>query len=290
MPPQAKPKALRLRGGRRLEFGPVPLLMGVMNLTPDSFSDGGSNSTLELAVERALKLLDDGAAIIDVGGESTRPGSSEVPLAEEIVRIVPLIMELRHLRPDCVISVDTRKSEVASAALAVGADILNDVSGFQFSPEMPKLALASGAAICAMHMRGTPATMQNPEMLRYEDLIAEVSAFLLAAVAKAEDAGVSRESIILDPGLGFSKDFDQNMLLMREMERFHSLGCPLLVGPSRKSFIGAILEERDPLERDFGTCGAALALAVKGVQILRVHNVKAVKQALDVFAASGGLP
>ena len=257
--------------------------MGVLNCTPDSFSDGGSYNSAEAALRRAISMLDDGASMIDIGGESTRPGSPDLPVEEEISRVVPAIALLRKERPDCAISVDTRKLAVARAALAAGADLVNDVSGLQFDPGIAELAAREGAALCLMHMRGTPATMQNPENLLYDDLLADISEFLSGAAAKAEVCGVSKESIVLDPGLGFSKGLEQNVQLMRQMDKFHSLGYPLLVGPSRKAFIGKLSNEPDASKRDFGTCGAALALALKGVQIIRVHNVKAVRQALDVF-------
>jgi dihydropteroate synthase len=277
------PRALKLREGRRLELGVRPLLMGALNSTPDSFSDGGLYVSPETALRRALELLAEGAAIIDIGGESTRPGSAELSIEEETRRVAPLVAMLRRERPDCPISVDTRKAGVAKAALAAGADLINDVSGLQFSPEIAELAAKEGAALCLMHMRGTPATMQNPENLVYKDLLGEIAAFLGEAAKRAEDCGVPREAIALDPGLGFSKSLEQNVKLMAEMERFHLLGYPLLVGPSRKSFIGSLSGVSKASERDFGTCGAAACLALKGVQIIRVHNVKAVRQALDVF-------
>lgn len=280
-----QPRALKLRQGRKLELGKSPCLMGVLNCTPDSFSDGGSCPSPEKALERALSLLADGAAIIDIGGESTRPGSPALPADEEISRVAPVIELLRKARPDCAISVDTRKLEVARAALSAGADLVNDVSGLQFDPGIAELASKEGAALCLMHMRGTPATMQSPENLIYGDLIGEISGFLSAAAAKAESCGVARDSIVLDPGLGFSKSLEQNVTIMREMERFHALGYPLLVGPSRKTFIGKLSDEPDAASRDYGTCGAVAALALRGVQIIRVHNVKAARQALAVFSA-----
>ena len=263
--------------------------MGVLNCTPDSFSDGGSDNSSEAAVLRALSMLSEGAAIIDIGGESTRPGCPDVSVAEELRRVVPVVEMLRKACPDCAISVDTRKAEVASAALAFGADMINDVSGLQFSPAIAQIAAATGAALCIMHMRGTPATMQSPENLVYGDLLGEISSFLSAAAKTAESCGVSSDSIILDPGLGFSKNLEQNISLMAGMDKFHALGYPLLVGPSRKNFIGKLSAEADPVARDYGTCGASIALALKGVQIIRVHNVKAVRQALDVFCACSSI-
>jgi len=280
-----KPAKLKLRNGRSLEFGSRPLLMGIINCTPDSFSDAGVNSSPALALRSALEMFANGAAMVDVGGESTRPGAPEVPVNEEINRIAPVIEMLRRARPDCVISVDTRKLEVAQAALAAGADLINDVSGLQFAPGLASLAAKSGAALCLMHSRGTPDTMQSQENLRYGNVTKEVAQFLADAAAKALAAGVAQESIILDPGLGFAKGLKQNVELMRNISSFHELGYPLLAGPSRKSFLGTLAKEPDAESRDFATCGAATYLASKNVQVIRVHNVKAVRQALDVYMA-----
>jgi len=282
-------RVLRLRQGRRLDCGgPLPVLMGVVNATPDSFSDGGSFLSLDKALARALELLADGAGVIDIGGESTRPGSPPVPIDEEIARVVPLVELLRKERPGCAISVDTRKLEVAQAALDAGADIVNDVSGLQFSPGLAEAVAKSGAALAIMHMRGTPETMQSQGNLLYKDLVGEVSSFLSNAAERAVAAGVASDSIIVDPGLGFSKNLEQNLELMARMDEFSKLGFPVLAGPSRKRFVGSVADEPEPSLRDPGTCGACAALALKGVDIIRVHNVKAVRQSLRVFLASLG--
>ncbi len=282
-------RALKLRQGRRIECGgPLPRLMGVLNATPDSFSDGGLHVSADLALSRALELLDEGADIVDIGGESTRPGAAEVPVDEEIRRVVPVVGLLRRERPDCAISVDTRKLEVAQAALDAGADLVNDVSGLEFSPGIAEAAAKAGAALAIMHMRGTPSTMQDPANLLYSDLLGEVSSFLAAKAEKAIACGVDPESILLDPGIGFAKDLAQNVELMARMEELSKLGFPLLAGPSRKRFIGVLGEEPDASKRDPGTCGAAAVLALKGVDFIRVHNVRAVRQALCVFCACLG--
>lgn len=291
MPPNPRPetpsvrRTLKLRGGRRIECGLSPRLMGVLNLTPDSFSDGGVHSSLKKALAQALTMLDEGADIVDVGGESTRPGAPEVPIDEEMARVVPAIAALRKERPDCAISVDTRKAEVAEAALEAGADIVNDISGLRNSPGMAHVAAQYGAGLALMHMRGTPATMQSPENLVYTDLVADIASSLKESVAMAVEAGVAPASIIIDPGLGFSKSAAQNLELMGRMDEFSSLGLPLLAGPSRKSFIGAVTGEADASMRDFGTAGAAAWLAFKGVDLIRVHNVRGVRHAINVFLA-----
>ncbi len=278
-------RTLRLRGGRRIECGASPRLMGILNLTPDSFSDGGVHSSLEKALGRALEMLDEGADVIDAGGESTRPGAADIPVGEEVARVVPAIAALRKERPDCVISVDTRKAAVAEAALDAGADIVNDISGLRNSPGIARLAAKYGAGLVLMHMRGSPSTMQNPENLVYADLVADVCASLRESIEMAAEAGVDRSSIIIDPGLGFSKSAAQNLELMGRMDEFSSLGLPLLAGPSRKSFIGAVTGEGDASMRDFGTAGAAAWLAFKGVDFIRAHNVRGVRHAMDVFLA-----
>jgi len=274
--------AIQLKG-RELRLRRPPLVMGILNATPDSFSDGGKPATLE----RALAMLDDGADILDVGGESTRPGAEAVPLDEELRRVVPLIAALRRSRPGCVISVDTYKAEVARQALEAGADIVNDISAGLLEPEILAVAAEHQAAVVLMHMQGNPRTMQQAP--RYNNVFEEVKAHLLDAAARAMAAGAPRESVILDPGLGFGKTLEHNLELAARTPELRGLGFPLLVGHSRKSFVGTLLGGVPPDKRLFGTVGASCALAGLGADILRVHDVKENVEALKVFQAISGL-
>ncbi len=258
-------------------------LMGIVNVTPDSFSDGGEYNKPEQAVRHALGLLDNGADIIDIGGESTRPGADLIPDQDEIERVVPVISGLKAASPDCVISIDTRKYAVAEAALRAGADIINDVSGLQYSPQLAELPVEYKAKLVLMHMRGTPDDMQSPENLVYDDVVAETLDFLKDAAAKAMSSGVAREDIIIDPGIGFSKTTEQNFELLGRIDEFVASGFEVLVGPSRKSFIGKTLGVDDPGGRVFGTAGAVAYLAQAGVGIIRVHDVPEMRQMLDIF-------
>ena len=258
-----------------------PRIFGILNLTPDSFSDGGMhNASLESAADFAAKLADDGADALDLGAESTRPGSEAVPADEEIRRLLPALKFIRGRFPDLFLSVDTRKAAVADAALAAGADCINDVSGLQFDPDMPSAVAAHRAALIIMHMRGTPDTMQAPENLVYDDLIADVSAFLRDAARKAVRAGVDPARIMLDPGVGFSKTDEQNMTLIRRAAEFRKLGCPLFYGISRKGFIGRIFNIPCPADRDEATAQLQIGLCRAGVDALRVHNVAVTRQAI----------
>lgn len=257
--------------------------MGILNVTPDSFSDGGKYVQHGNAVVHALKMTDDGADIIDVGGESTRPSATEISAETEIERIVPVISEIRKARPEVIISADTRKSRVAAAAVEAGADIINDISGLQFSPDMAKIAAEKNAGLIIMHMRGVPADMQDRENLIYSDLIGEIRAFLKTAAGKALKAGVKRESVILDPGLGLPKTTEQNLEICGKIDRIAELGFPLLAGHSRKSFIGSMLNEPDPAERIWGSAGITAWLALKSVSIVRVHDVKETFQLLKTL-------
>lgn len=271
---------------RTLRFGRLPLLMGIVNVTPDSFSDGGQFFDRRAAVAHALKLADEGAGILDLGGESTRPYSTPVPEAEELARLVPVIAQLRQHRPELVLSIDTSKAAVAKAAVEMGVEIINDVTGLSGDPAMIEVAKASGAGICAMHMQGTPQTMQDNPF--YSDVVEDIYAFLCQRRDELLAAGIEREKICLDPGIGFGKSHEHNLTLMANCRRFHELGCPLLVGHSRKGFIGKVLGDKTA-DRTAGTIGGALALARQGVQILRVHDVRAVRDALLLFEACGGL-
>lgn len=262
--------------------GPGPFVMGVVNATPDSFSDGGRFLAPADAVAHGLGLAAEGAALLDVGGESTRPGSARVPEAEQIARVVPVIAGLRARGLTIPISVDTTRAAVARAALAAGADLVNDVSGLAEDPGLGAVVAGEGAGLVLMHMRGTPADMQS--RASYGDVVAEVAAELGEALARAAAAGVPERLLVLDPGIGFAKDAAQNVALLARVGELRALGRPLLVGPSRKSFIGhltgAPVSDRLP-----GTLAAVTACVLAGVEILRVHDVGPVRQAALVAAA-----
>lgn len=268
-----------------LRFGTVPVVMGIVNVTPDSFSDGGQNLDADRAVEFALQLVEQGAGILDIGGESTRPYSTPVDAAEEIRRVIRVIKRLSTRTP-VPISIDTSKAAVARVALDAGAQIINDVTGLAGDPEMLRLAVESHAAVCAMHMQGTPQTMQdNPH---YGDVVQEIHDYLRQRRDTLLAAGIAAERICLDPGIGFGKTHEHNLTLMAHCRQFHDLGCPLLVGHSRKGFIGKMIGDKER-SRDAGTIGAACALAAQGVQIIRVHDVRGAVDALRLFAACGGV-
>ena len=271
--------------GRRFFLGPRTWIMGIINVTPDSFSDGGRYFDTKRAIARGLELAADGADILDVGGESTRPGSLPVPEAEELRRVVPVIGALRK-RITCLLSVDTTKAAVARTALDAGADIVNDTSAFRFDPAMPGEVARSGAGVILMHMQGTPLTMQRSP--RYGDLLDEISAFLGERIRVAEAAGIPRESIVVDPGIGFGKTFEDNLVLLRRQEVFHELGRPLLLGFSRKAFLGQLLG-LPPEERLEGTIAAAVLSVERGAHILRVHDVGPVARAVRAAEAILGL-
>jgi len=259
-----------------------PRLFGILNLTPDSFSDGGQHNTSpEAAADFAAQLVSDGADALDLGAESTRPGSEEVPADEEIGRLLPALKLIRARFPELFLSIDTRKADAADAALAAGADCINDVSGLQFDPAMADAVAAHHAALIVMHMRGMPDTMQAPENLVYGDLVADVSAFLLDAAGKAIHAGVDPARIMLDPGVGFSKTDEQNMTLIRRAAEFKKLGYPLFYGISRKGFIGRMYNIPCPADRDEATAQLQLGLCRAGVHALRVHNISATLRAIE---------
>lgn len=252
--------------------------MGVLNVTPDSFSDGGFYFDKDKAIDRGIELASEGADIIDVGGESTRPTSDPIPAQEELRRVIPVISALKE-KTNSLISVDTTKSEVAEAAVEAGADIINDISAFRFDSRMPSLAAQKGASIILMHMQGTPKTMQiNP---CYKDLIAEIKSFLQEKLEAAQASGINREKIIIDPGIGFGKSVEDNLILINNLNFFEELERPILVGTSRKSFIGSILN-LPPQERIEGTIASAVLSIVRGAHILRVHDVRSIKRATIV--------
>ncbi len=255
----------------------LPLLMGILNVTPDSFSDGGQFNAMDQAVARALQMEADGADIIDIGGESTRPGSEGVTLDEELRRTIPVIRELaQKLR--IPISIDTTKSEVARQALDAGAEIVNDISGLTFDHAMMDVCRETDAGICLMHIQGTPQTMQqNPQ---YTDVVSEVSEFLQQQVDRCLMAGILAERMCVDPGIGFGKTADHNLQLLKAIPRLQAeLQRPVLIGHSRKRFLSKILG-RSVEDRESGTVGVSIALAQLGVDILRIHDVRSVRDAL----------
>lgn len=255
--------------------------MGVVNVTPDSFFNGGLYFEPARAIERALALAAEGADIIDIGGESSRPGSNPIPAKEEKKRILPVVEVLKQ-KNDVLISVDTTKAEVAEAALAAGADIINDISAGRFDPRMLPLAARSGAGLILMHMKGTPRTMQIAP--HYDDVLGEVRAFLKERLEAAEACGLPRESILLDPGIGFGKKLEHNLVILNNLAALADLERPLLVGISRKSFIGKILKLEAP-DRLEGTIAAAVVSILHGASLLRVHDLQAVKRAIAVAEA-----
>ncbi|NIM90842.1 MAG: dihydropteroate synthase [Candidatus Aminicenantes bacterium] len=264
--------------GKDYLLGQRTWFMGVLNITPDSFSDGGRYFDKDKALERGLELAADGADIIDVGGESTRPGSDPVPVQEELRRVIPVVSSLKE-KTDVLISVDTTKSEVAEAAIEAGADIINDISAFRLDSKMPLLAAQKGISVILMHMKGTPKTMQiNPY---YEDLLSEIKSFLQEKIQFAQASGINKEKIIIDPGIGFGKSAADNLILINHLNFLEELECPILIGTSRKSFLGKILN-LPPQERSEGSIASAVMGVIRGAHILRVHDVRSVKRAVLV--------
>ncbi len=257
----------------------APQVMGILNVTPDSFSDGGQFDDAGVAVDHALAMVAAGASIIDIGGESTRPGAVEVSVADEITRTAPVIAAIRATS-DVAISIDTRKAKVAEAAIEAGATLINDVSAFTFDPELAAVTAASGLHVCLMHAQGDPATMQDDP--QYDDVLLDVYDFLEERIAFAETAGIARDRIIVDPGIGFGKTLEHNLKLLRGLSLFHSLGCPILLGASRKRFIGTLGGGETAQDRLGGSVAVALHAATQGVQILRVHDTFEIKQALNL--------
>ncbi len=270
-------------GGRRFVWGERTYVMGVLNVTPDSFSDGGNFSSVEKAVAHGLALAAAGADVVDVGGESTRPGAAEVPQDEELRRVLPVIQGLRA-QSEVPLSIDTRKAAVAEAALAAGAALVNDVTGFTADAGLAAVAARAGAAACLMHMQGTPRTMQQAP--HYQDVVAEVLEALAASVAQAEAAGIPRRRIWVDPGIGFGKTLDHNLFLLHHLQELRLLGCPIVLGTSRKAFLGALAGGKPADRRLPGTVASLAAAAVAaGVDVVRVHDVADVRDALAVVDA-----
>lgn len=259
-------------------------LMGVLNVTPDSFSDGGMFSDPERALERALKMTEEGADIIDIGGESSRPGAGIIGVEEELKRVLPVIKAIRK-KCDIPVSIDTCKSEVARQALMEGADVINDITALNGDEGMPGVIARAGAGVVLMHMKGEPVTMQSDPV--YKDVVGEIIAYLSAAVARAERSGIAPEKIIIDPGIGFGKMLAHNLAILRGLRRFKELGKPVLVGTSRKSFIGE-LTQRSVGEREFGTAASVSAAVMNGADLVRVHDVRNTVDVIKVTEAIAG--
>ncbi len=255
-----------------------PLVMGILNVTPDSFFDGGRHANTVAAVEHALEMVHDGADIIDVGGESSRPGAAPIPAEVELSRVLPVIAGIKE-RADALISVDTTKARVAREALAAGAGIVNDISALRFDPGMAGVIADAGAFVVLMHMRGTPRTMQENPI--YADPVAEIKAFFVDRMEAAVRAGIPESRIILDPGIGFGKRLEHNLAIIRGIRSFLELGAPILIGLSRKSFLGEILD-LPPEERLVGTIAANAVAVRNGADIIRVHDVKEGRQTAEV--------
>jgi dihydropteroate synthase len=269
-----------IRNGE-IRFGRLPLLMGILNVTPDSFSDGGEYTTVESAVAHGLKLIEDGADILDIGGESTRPNSEPVSETEELRRVVPVIQELSR-QSATSISIDTTKATVARAALEAGAAIVNDISGLTFDSAIIEVCRTMNAGVVCMHIQGTPQTMQiNPQ---YDDVVSDIQGWLTERTNALKSAGIDAERIVLDPGIGFGKTPEHNIALLSNVAALQSLGYPVLIGHSRKRFIGKLLGRKVD-ERNFGTVGISIALAQQHVEILRIHDVRAVRDSLLAWDA-----
>lgn len=277
---QGTPAPLKI-GKKRLIFGKRTYLMGILNVTPDSFFDGGLYHSLDRAVERGQELAAAGADIIDIGGESTRPGAKNIPVKEEIRRVVPVIKKLAKLVA-VPISIDTRKAAVAEAALDAGAVMVNDVSGFRFDRKMPAVVARYQVPVCLMHSQGTPENMQRSP--RYRDLLGEILSYLEEGLAIAKNAGILLEKIMVDPGLGFGKTPDHNLAIVRQLKQLKVLGRPILLGPSRKSLIGSVLG-LPPEERLEGTAALVTAAVGSGADLVRVHDVKAMARVVKMADA-----
>ena len=260
---------------KAFEWGKRTYLMGVLNVTPDSFSDGGDYYTIESALAQAENMVKSGVDIIDIGGQSTRPGAAEISSSEEIDRVIPVVQILRQKAEffgSVPISVDTTRAQVAKAAVEAGADIINDISGATFDSEMLSTVAQLKVPIILMHIRGTPQTMQK--LTDYRDLIGEIREFLESRIAVAVAAGIEKSHIILDPGIGFAKNYSQNLEILQQLAKFRGLDCPILVGVSRKSFIGHILNQPLAKQRIWGTAAACTGAIANSADILRVHDVR----------------
>lgn len=270
-----------------------PIVVGILNVTPDSFSDGGRYTSVDAALRHAEGMVADGADIIDVGGESTRPqGAQPVSADEELNRVVPVVQALKQRLPETPLAIDTVKAEVAASALAEGAQIVNDVSGMRLDPAMAETCAMSGAGVVIMHSRGGVSEMATYAVANYADVVAEVAAELRERVEAARTAGIADERIVVDPGIGFSKRSEHSLAVLAALPRIAAWGYPVLVGTSRKRFVGELTGATDPVERVHGTTGANVAALERGARLFRVHDVRAARQALDVAWAvheAGGM-
>lgn len=285
--PEAQKRLSRLRKPVMGLTMDRPRVMGILNVTPDSFSDGGTLGSVAEAVARAAEMAKY-ADVLDIGGESTRPGAATVSDDEEIARTAPVIAAIRAAGIMTPISIDTRKSAVARAAVAAGAGMVNDVSGLTYDPQMARVVAETGAALCLMHTQGEPENMQDAP--HYADVASEVFDWLDRQIQIAIDAGVKRDKIVPDPGIGFGKTLQHNLTVLSRLSLYHDLGLPVLLGASRKRFIGTLGETTDPMDRLGGSLAVALHGAAQGMQFLRVHDVKETRQALTLQRALSGLP
>jgi dihydropteroate synthase len=268
--------------GWRQRFEDRPLIMGVLNITPDSFYDGGRFYSSGTAIEHALRLAEEGADIIDVGGESTRPSADATSVEEELGRVIPVIKGIRT-RSNVFISIDTYKARVAQEAVDAGADMINDISGLSFDPKIGEVAAESKVPIVIMHIKGTPKEMQVSP--RYDDVIGEIRGFFAERIVFAKQCGIGEENIILDPGIGFGKRLDDNLMIIKELRRFKNLGKPILIGTSMKAFIGKLAGSPDPEERVEGTLASVALSLWNGADIVRVHDVKKARRVATLVHA-----
>jgi dihydropteroate synthase len=253
------------------DWGKRTYLMGILNITPDSFSDGGEFNKIESALSQTRQMLNNGVDLIDIGGQSTRPGAEQISLEEELNRVIPVIKALRQ-ESSIPISIDTTRANVASTAIAAGADLVNDISGATFDSDMLSVVAKLEVPIILMHLRGNPQTMQ--QLTDYDDLVGEISQFFASRIEEAIAAGIKRDRIIIDPGIGFAKNYQQNLELLKRTKEFQKLGLPILIGTSRKSFIGHLLNKSNPKDRVWGTAATCCAAIAAGADILRVHDVR----------------
>lgn len=269
-----------LRDGRKIEFNNTKI-MGILNATPDSFFEGSRVNGVEIALKRALKMIEEGADILDIGGESTRPGSEPVSEEEEIKRVIPVIEAIRKVNKEIVISVDTYRAKTAELAVQAGADIINDISAMMFDEDMVNVVKKYDVPVILMHIKGTPKNMQNNP--HYDDVVKEVYEFLDERINFAKNNGISKDKIIVDPGIGFGKLFEHNIELIKNIEKFKELGCPVLLAHSRKSSIGVALGNLPPEERLEGTIAISCYAVLKGIEMVRVHDVKENKRAVKMI-------
>lgn len=272
---------MRKRKNLDLDFNSGPIIMGVVNVTPDSFSDGGEFFDPQKAIDHALQLMEEGADILDIGGESTRPGATPVTSAEEQERILPVIQGIKEKQPKAVISVDTRNADTMQKSIECGADIINDVSALTHDSKSLSVVSTAQIPVILMHMQGTPETMQNRP--HYDDVIEDIMAFLVERINVCETAGIKRSNIICDPGIGFGKTLEDNLNILKNLDKFHDLNCPILLGASRKSFIEKLCPNTPADQRLAGSLAAAIKGLEQGTQLFRVHDVKETKQAFKVW-------